>query len=421
MQRDRLNEHQVLTPEERTRYSRQIMLPTCGERGQRRLKSSTVTVVGAGGLGCAVLTALVSAGVGRVVIFDFDHVSLSNLHRQPLYTHTSIGRLKVDVARESLNALNPHVEVVTFPCAILPPQQLDPSARREITESDLIIDCTDRFDARLTISRWAHALHIPHCYGAVSDAEGQVALFHPHRACFGCLFPDLPPSGVIRSCAQAGVLGVAPQVIGSLQAALAIQHLIQSEDEGSARSTHSTTTKGDAQTTLTQVSLSPLTTYQLKLSRDPHCSLCSHREDSAADDLSGYEVAQRGVIPISVRGVRAEFQRGWAPRVVDVRSRAEITRGVIDGALHLDLNALDVVEEPIISGALALEIETSLRDHILYRGDLLIYCERGPRSERAAGKLNRLRDQLKAHDQTIRGQVYELVGGYHEWANTPPR
>ena len=402
----------TLTQLERDRYRRQLLLPSFGEIGQLKLKSATVVVVGAGGLGCAVLTAVVSAGVGRVIIFDFDHISLSNLHRQPLYTETDIGALKVEVACRRLNDINPHVHIEARATPILPADHMTPEDESMIRSASMIIDCTDRFDARLTIATYAHALGIPHCYGAVSAFAGQVALFLPRITCFCCLFPMTPPAGVIQSCNQAGVLGVAPQVIGSLQASLALEYLSQPKPLITSESV------------LTQVSLSPLTTYQLKLQNNPKCNLCSRPDEEIWSGTSVHAHSPKVVIPISSMGLKDRLERGWAPRIIDVRSREEFECGSLPNAHLISISDLEhlskstssdqslahlsAMEDSKLSKLDPIQIE-----HLLYSGDLLIYCEHGPRSERAAVWISTQRESL-----THTGSTYELTGGYQSWLTT---
>lgn len=390
-----------LTEPERARYSRQIMLPSCGEEGQLKLKSSSVLVIGAGGLGCAVLTALVEAGVGRVTVFDFDHVSVSNLHRQPLYTERDVGSLKVEVAQRRLRELNPHVEVKICASPLLAPHALEPSARSLLLDIDLIVDCVDRFDARLTVARYAQEFGVPHCYGAVTAESGQVALFEPGQACLRCLFPTLPGGGVIASCDQGGVLGSAPQLIGSMQATLALNYLTRGDSQGCQD------TIARAPTTLTQVSLSPLSFYQLKVERRADCKLCSQLEGESCEQMT------TTAVPISSVGARELFERELHPSrpvlTLDVREPHEHNAGALPNALNLPLAELERACD---------ERDETLLAH-LRSGDVLVYCERGPRAERAAASLARLSvfDSLSVTTQP-RSTIYELVGGYRAWVKS---
>ncbi|MGQ9735301.1 MAG: HesA/MoeB/ThiF family protein [Thermaceae bacterium] len=213
--------------EELLRYHRQMILPQVGPEGQARLKASSVLVVGAGGLGVPVLMYLVAAGVGRVGIVEMDQVELSNLHRQVLYTAQDVGRPKVEVAAERLRALNPHVQVEGFPVRLTSENALE-----ILRPFDLIVDASDNFPTRYLVNDAAVLLDKPLVYGAIYQFEGQVAVFH-HRTkegrmgpCYRCLFPKPPPPGSVPSCAEAGVFGVLPAVVGSLMAAEALKVLL---------------------------------------------------------------------------------------------------------------------------------------------------------------------------------------------------
>ncbi|MDX2004540.1 MAG: molybdopterin-synthase adenylyltransferase MoeB [Meiothermus sp.] len=216
------------TNEELNRYARHIILEGVGGAGQARLKASRVLVVGAGGLGSPVLQYLAAAGVGHLGIVEMDTVDLSNLQRQVLYTTAEVGRPKAEAAKARLNALNPHVEVETYALELTSQNAL------EILEPyDLILDCTDNFPARYLVNDACVLLDKPLVYGAIQQFEGQVSVFH-HRPpqgacgpCYRCLFPQPPAPGTVPSCAEAGVFGVLPGVVGSLMATEALKVLLE--------------------------------------------------------------------------------------------------------------------------------------------------------------------------------------------------
>jgi sulfur-carrier protein adenylyltransferase/sulfurtransferase len=369
---------------ERTWFDRQIKLHNCGVAGQVRLKESTVAVIGAGGLGCASLSSLVMTGIGRILIFDFDTVSLSNLHRQSLYRVCDVGRLKVEVASERLNDLNPwaHIEGYAQPLRRY-------SALSHLKQVDLILDCTDRFSARANIAAICQDLNTPHVYGSVSGRDGQIALFNPNYSCFRCLFPNLPTGGVIQSCDQGGVLGVTPQVIGSMQAQLAIDYLLSER----------MTTRGGNR--LHMISTSPLQTHQLNLSRLPSCPLCSiNHHHQLNESLEPFP------IPISAHVVMSRLERGWMPVILDVRTPEEYGEG------HL-LKAINMDSDQLLSLFERNELPHKYQELIL-KEDLLIYCQRGPRAERAAKAIHAYRT-ASLGAKAVYGEVYELVGGYSGW------
>ncbi|MEC3874366.1 HesA/MoeB/ThiF family protein [Chryseobacterium salviniae] len=205
------------------RYDRQIKLQGFGIEAQRKLTSARVLVIGAGGLGCPVLLYLTAAGVGNIGIVDEDHVSLSNLHRQILYTSDDIGKLKTEAAFERLSAMNPEVQFNSISTRIT-----TENAVNIISEYDVIIDCTDNFPTRYLLDDACRILEKPLVFGAIYQYEGQVAVFNIRSkegfaTHYRNLFPEPPEPGEVPDCNEAGVLGVLPGVIGTLQATEAIK------------------------------------------------------------------------------------------------------------------------------------------------------------------------------------------------------
>lgn len=201
------------------RYDRQIRLAGFGASGQDALSHATVTVVGAGGLGCPALTVLAPAGVGSIRIIDFDTVDLSNLHRQPLFTVADIGAPKAKVAAERLGALNPDVEIM--PVETLVTRE---NASSLLYGTDVVIDATDTFTARSAITEAATNNRIPMVYGSIYGFEGQFAVFDPPDGpCYRCVFPTSPAPGTAIDCSTVGTLGAVTAVVGSLQGSAAIQ------------------------------------------------------------------------------------------------------------------------------------------------------------------------------------------------------
>lgn len=197
------------------RYHRQVLLKKLGVEGQQRLAAAKVLVLGAGGLGCPALLYLAAAGVGTIGIVDFDNVSMSNLHRQVLFGTEDIGQLKVLVAERKLKAINPEINIITYPV------KLDNALCLELFESyDIILDGTDNFATRYMVNDACVLLQKPLVYGAVSRFEGQVAVFAADTTAvnYRDLFPQPPLEGEVLNCAEAGVLGVLPGIIGSMQA-----------------------------------------------------------------------------------------------------------------------------------------------------------------------------------------------------------
>jgi molybdopterin/thiamine biosynthesis adenylyltransferase len=212
-----------LTPDQVARYARHLILPEVGGAGQRKLLASSVLLLGAGGLGSPASMYLAAAGVGKVGIVDFDVVDASNLQRQLLHGHDDIGRPKVESAAETLRNLNPDVEVVPIN------EHLNSeTAMRIFAPYDVIVDGTDNFPTRYLANDAAHFLRKPLVHGSIFRFEGRLAMFDSAKGtgCYRCLFPEPPPPGSVQSCAEAGVFGVLPGIIGSMMAFETIKYLL---------------------------------------------------------------------------------------------------------------------------------------------------------------------------------------------------
>jgi molybdopterin/thiamine biosynthesis adenylyltransferase/rhodanese-related sulfurtransferase len=212
----------VLTPEQRNRYGRHILLPEVGEAGQQRLLESKVLLLGAGGLGSPAALYLAAAGVGTLGIVDMDVVDASNLQRQILHNMERIGDRKVDSAKKTLTALNPDVDVVTYDVRFGADNVSD-----IISGYDVVVDGTDNFPTRYLLNDASLLARIPVVHGSIFRFEGQVTVFKPYEGpCYRCLLPEPPPPELAPSCAEAGVLGVLPGIVGSLQALEAIKLIL---------------------------------------------------------------------------------------------------------------------------------------------------------------------------------------------------
>jgi molybdopterin/thiamine biosynthesis adenylyltransferase/rhodanese-related sulfurtransferase len=211
-----------LTPGELRRYGRHLVIPEVGEEGQRRLKAAEVLLVGAGGLGSPLALYLAAAGVGRLGIVEFDRVDETNLQRQVLFGSADVGRPKLAAAAERLRAVNPHVEVTPHA------ERLGAGNALALVEGyDVVADGSDNFATRYLVNDACVRLGKPDVWGAVQRFEGQVSVFWAERGpCYRCLFPEPPPPGVVPSCAEAGVLGVLPGIVGTLQASEVLKLLL---------------------------------------------------------------------------------------------------------------------------------------------------------------------------------------------------
>jgi sulfur-carrier protein adenylyltransferase/sulfurtransferase len=249
----------TLSAGELARYSRHIALPDVGREGQQRLRAARVLIVGVGGLGSPAALYLAAAGIGTIGLVDFDTVDLTNLQRQILYGTDDISRAKLDVAVARLRATNPHVDVIAHALRLTRDNALD-----VLAGYDIVIDGTDNFPTRYLVNDACVLLGRPYVYGSILRFEGQVAVFDArHGPCYRCLFREPPPPGLVPSCAEGGVLGVLPGIIGSLQALEAIKLVL-----------------GRGDTLVGRIALFDALAFrwrELKLRRRPDCALCGER------------------------------------------------------------------------------------------------------------------------------------------------
>src|SRR3984893_10960152 len=212
-----------MTKDEQLRYSRHMIMPEVGADGQRRLNEARVLCIGAGGLGSPAALYLAAAGVGQIGLVDFDRVDISNLQRQVLYGTNDVGRQKLEAASERIHETNPNVEVVLHDCRLT-----SENAQDVIAPYDVIIDGSDNFPTRYLSNDVCVFARKPNIYGSVFRFEGQASVFAPHLGgpCYRCLFPEPPPPGAAPSCAEAGVLGVLPGLIGLVQATEALKLIV---------------------------------------------------------------------------------------------------------------------------------------------------------------------------------------------------
>jgi len=246
-----------LDSDEIRRYSRHLSLPEVGLEGQRKIRAASVLCIGAGGLGSPVAMYLAAAGVGKLGIVDFDSVELSNLQRQILHGSPDVGRPKTRSAAETVRHLNPHVEVVLHNVRLTSENALEIMRRY-----DIVVDGTDNFPTRYLTNDACVLLRKPNVYGSIFRFEGQASLFAPHLGgpCYRCLYPEPPPPGTVPSCAEGGVLGVLPGVIGVIQATETLKLIL-----------------GKGNSLLNRLLLFDALQMQfreLKLRRDPECPLC---------------------------------------------------------------------------------------------------------------------------------------------------
>ncbi|MBX2822858.1 MAG: molybdopterin-synthase adenylyltransferase MoeB [Rhodothermaceae bacterium] len=258
-----------LTPEEIQRYSRHLTLPNVGIEGQERLKESSALLVGAGGLGAPLALYLAAAGVGRIGLVDFDTVDVSNLQRQVLYGVEDIGRPKLEAAKERLQGINPHIQIEVHEVALT-----SENALGIISQYDLVADGTDNFATRYLVNDACILTGRPNVYGSIFRFEGQVSVFGaPDGPCYRCIYPEPPPPGMVPSCAEGGVLGVLPGMVGTLQANEAIKLLLGIGEPLIGR--------------LMLVDALSMKIREWKVPRDPECPVCG--EHPTVKELIDYE------------------------------------------------------------------------------------------------------------------------------------
>lgn len=315
-----------LTPVEMRRYARHFSLPEVGEAGQRRLKDARVLLVGVGGLGSPAALYLAAGGVGVLGLVDDDRVDETNLQRQILYGTQAIGRPKGEAAEERLHDLNPHVRVERFAERLTSGNALD-----ILRDFDVVVDGSDNFPTRYLVNDACVLLGKPNVYGAIFRFEGQVSVFgRPDAPCYRCLFRDPPPPELIPSCEQAGVLGVVPGIIGSLQA-LEVVKLVT----------------GAGQPLVGRLLLFdglPARFRELPIRRDPGCPVCGDeptiRELIDYDAFCGAPARPTDDVEITVTGLRQLLAEGGAVQLVDVRESWEWSLCRLDGASLIPLRDL---------------------------------------------------------------------------------
>ena len=370
-----------LGPGEVHRYSRHLRLPEVGREGQRRLKAARVLVVGAGGLGSPAALYLAAAGVGRLGLVDHDRVEVTNLQRQILHDTPAVGEEKVTSARRRLEALNPEIEVATHRA------RLDSGNALEVLDGyDLVVDGSDNFPTRYLVNDACVLAGIPLVYGAVHRFDGQASVFaRGDGPCYRCLFRDPPPPGAVPSCAEAGVLGVLPGIIGSIQAAEALKLIL-----GEGRSLSGRLLTLDAR---------EMRFREIEVRRDPECPVCG--DEPSVTELIDYEEfcgmigdghgGGDGVPHVDVRTLRQRLEDGEPLQILDVRQPYEWE------ICSLDEHGADLVPLGQLPDSL---------DRVRDDRPVVVYCRSGGRSARAVRLLRR-----RGYENAV-----NLEGGILAWA-----
>ena len=371
-----------LTRDEIARYSRHLIMPEVGVEGQRKLKAARVLCVGAGGLGAPASLYLAAAGIGTIGLVDFDVVDASNLQRQVLFSTSDVGRPKVEAAADRLRGVNPGLKVVAHEMALKSSNALEIFANY-----DIIVDGADNFPTRYLVNDACVLTGKPNAYGSIFRFDGQASVFATKGGpCYRCLYPEPPPPGLVPSCAEGGVLGVLPGIIGVIQATEAIKLII-----GAGHSLVGRLMLFDAL---------KMSFRTLKLQRDPSCPVCG--DHPTVTKLIDYEQFC-GILPppsssasddeteIEVEELKAKIDRHEKFFLLDVRERNEYEISRIDGATLIPLG----------------ELPRRLDEIPVDAGEIVVMCKMGGRSAKAA---DFLRTKGYAH-------VKNLSGGVLAWSS----
>jgi adenylyltransferase/sulfurtransferase len=322
-----------LSHDEIRRYSRHLILPEVGLAGQKKLKATSVLCIGAGGLGSPIAMYLAAAGIGRIGLVDFDVVDYSNLQRQILHTDADVGRPKTESAAETLRGINPNCEIVLHNTRITSENALD-----LIRPYDIVVDGTDNFPTRYLTNDACVLLGKPNVYGSIFRFEGQASVFAPHLGgpCYRCLYPEPPPPGMVPSCAEGGVLGVLPGIIGCIQATEILKLALGRGTPLIGR--------------LLLFNALEMKFREVKLRRDPQCPICG--EHPTLRELVDYEqfcgiapepaASQANPDEVTVQDMkRALEDPSLGIQVLDVREPDEYEIARINGVPLLPLSQLE--------------------------------------------------------------------------------
>ena len=353
-----------LSREEKTYYARQITLPEVGEKGQEKLKNSSVLLIGLGGLGSPLALYLAGAGVGRLGICEFDQIETSNLHRQILYGMSLTGKSKIEEGVKRLKDLNPYIEIETHPALDIK------NARQIIKKYEVVADGADNFATRYLVNDACVLENRPLVSASILAFEGQLSVFHYQKGpCYRCLYPKPPPVGMAPSCNEAGVLGVLPGVMGTLQATEVLKICL-----GLGQSISGKLLTYDA------LSLS-FSTFEIE--RDKNCALCG--PNSNVTELEMEVEVCMNVAPLSAEEL---LQNKEKYLIIDVRESNERAESSIEGSIHIPLAQVLSGEAQIPKGK-----------------PLVLQCAAGGRSQRAADYLV----------QNGYANVFNLTGGMKAW------
>ncbi len=387
-----VNELGTLSNDEIRRYGRHIIMPEMGIEGQKRLKAASVLIIGTGGLGSPLALYLAAAGIGRLGLVDYDTVDESNLQRQIVHGTSTVGVLKVESAKQRLLDLNPTLQVDTYNVPLT-----SDNAIEILTPYDIIIDGTDNFPTRYLVNDACVKLGKPNVYGSILRFEGQLSVFYAAEGpCYRCMFPEPPPPGLVPNCAEAGVLGVLPGVIGTMQATEAIKLITGIGEPMIGR--------------MLLYDATEMSFTTIKIRKNPNCPVCGipheqvelidyeqfcgvpahdHIPAAAADSVptastngtahAAYDL-DAPVPQITVQALKERLDRGENLHIIDVRNPEEFQIAVLptENTVFLPKPQIQIAVDEVLSERKTLN-ETVLKD-IPQDRELLFLCRSGKRS-----------------------------------------
>jgi molybdopterin/thiamine biosynthesis adenylyltransferase/rhodanese-related sulfurtransferase len=370
----------TLSKQEVLRYSRHLIMPEVGMDGQLKLKRAKVLCIGTGGLGAPLGLYLAAAGVGRIGLVDFDVVDFTNLQRQVLFGTSDVGRPKIEAAAEHLRNLNPEIQIDTFETHLSSENALD-----ILKDYDVIVDGTDNFPTRYLVNDACVLLGKPNVYGSIFRFEGQITVFgHPGGPCYRCLYPEPPPPGLVPSCAEGGVLGVLPGIVGTIQAAETLKLIIGKGEPLVGR--------------LLLFDALGMRFRELKLRKNPECPVCG--ENPTLTKLIDYAEF------CGIRGEEAPMPETTVPEVTPVELKARLDRG--DDLYILDVREPHEYQICNIKGHLIPLGELPRRVNELDSSrEIVAHCRSGKRSAEAVDFLRKSGFR----------KIWNLKGGILAWSD----
>jgi len=375
----------ALSQDQIARYSRHLLLPEVGIEGQEKLCNSKVLCIGTGGLGSPLGLYLAAAGIGKLGLVDFDVVDQSNLQRQIMHGESTVGKLKVDSAKNRLKDINSDVDVVTFNTRLS-----SENAIEIFNEYDIIVDGTDNFPTRYLANDAAVLLKKPYIYGCILRFEGQASVFHVEKGpCYRCLYPEPPPPGLVPSCAEGGVLGILPGIVGLIQATEVVKLILDKGETLIGR--------------LMIFDALGMKFREMKLRKDKNCPLCGNNPSikslidyeefcgiSKENDLMG----ENSELEISAEEVKLKLDKSENFTLVDVREPSEYDICRIEGSVLIPLGTIEAAVHP------------KNLDGLSQNDQIVLHCKAGVRSLKAAKMLKKLGFS----------HVKSMVGGIETWS-----